>query len=283
MQAQARAQLLTTADSLAGRTGALFTIRKDAGKIRIFALRPPEPLSKFKTLLLRSSASASAAAAADGTGAERLGSREARRAPAAERVGPYVLKVVPFVKYGTVDAPDGDAEAGARAAPIAPKAGVADTGVASAAGAGTEAPACAGAEASVADASAGAGASGSAGAGAAPQAARPRGPFVAYVGALVPPPEAVRLVSPLGEDIAAMSSAERNKHLLFAQAFTAVPAWHFDPILVPTVPIGEENKGREMLAKLGWGGAGLGRSGRGALEPVEIVVRPERGGLPKSA
>ncbi|XP_076835947.1 angiogenic factor with G patch and FHA domains 1 [Brachyhypopomus gauderio] len=50
------------------------------------------------------------------------------------------------------------------------------------------------------------------------------------------------------------------------------------------VEINEENKGRQMLEKMGWkSGEGLGRDGAGITEPIGLQVRPVQAGLGSAA
>jgi len=51
------------------------------------------------------------------------------------------------------------------------------------------------------------------------------------------------------------------------------PSWWREapePPAANAAPLGSDNKGRQMLERLGWDGAGLGASGGGRVEPVAV-------------
>ena len=46
-----------------------------------------------------------------------------------------------------------------------------------------------------------------------------------------------------------------------------------------STPIGSENKGNELLKKMGWMGGALGQHGDGIVEPVGIHIKRDNKGL----
>lgn len=62
---------------------------------------------------------------------------------------------------------------------------------------------------------------------------------------------------------------------------SAVAAAYEPPTKMPKTENADnfKNRGEDMMRKMGWGGAGLGREEQGAVQPVAVSMRAERAGL----
>ncbi|KAH3765299.1 hypothetical protein Pelo_2823 [Pelomyxa schiedti] len=55
--------------------------------------------------------------------------------------------------------------------------------------------------------------------------------------------------------------------------------FHGEEVGAGVPPVGEENKGLQLLRKLGWTGGGLGSAEQGTMEPLRCIVHKGKGGI----